>query len=168
MKIEIKDTVVGSKPSDRAAAVISRLNATTDDESFIRDLDLINLQDDDEDVSIEFFGLTEVSKAMSFEITFTIFVFYTLTTYQLDLSHWISILDKFDRILSAYIMFIPRCGLALSFDDDHSHKDAVCSILRFLKALLKRGKKKKYFQSFEVRVTRFSIQYLSAANVSFH
>jgi hypothetical protein len=55
MKIEIKDTVVGSKPSDRAAAIILRLNAKTDDESFIRDLDLISLEDDDEDVSIEHF-----------------------------------------------------------------------------------------------------------------
>lgn len=168
MKIEIKDTVVGSKPSDRAAAIIFRLNAKTDDESFIRDLDLINLEDDDEDVSIKHFRLTEVSKAVTFEITLSIFVLFLMTTYQLDLSHWVSILDKFDRILSAYIMFIPRCGLALSFDDDHSHKDAVCSILRFLKALLKRGKKKKYFQSFEVRTNEFSIQHLSAVSVSLH
>jgi hypothetical protein len=105
---------------------------------------------------------------MSFKITLSIFDLYPTTTYQLDLSHWVSILDKFDRILSAYIMFIPRCGLALSFDDDHSHKDAVCSILRFLKALLKRGKKKKYFQSFEVRVANFRIQSLSAVNLSVH
>jgi hypothetical protein len=38
---------------------------------------------------------------------------------------------------------------------DQSCKNAVCSILRFLKVLLKRGKKKKYFQSFEVIAESF-------------
>jgi hypothetical protein len=38
----------------------------------------------------------------------------------------------------------------LSVVVDQSCKNAVCSILRFLKVLLRRGKKKKYFQSFEV------------------
>jgi hypothetical protein len=50
MKIEIKDTVVGTKPSDRIAAIISRLDSTDDDISLIRELGLIKLNEEDEDV----------------------------------------------------------------------------------------------------------------------
>ena len=50
MKIEIKDTVVGTKPSDRIAAIISRLDSTDNDISLIRELGLIKLNEEDEDV----------------------------------------------------------------------------------------------------------------------
>lgn len=51
MKIEIKDTVVGSKPSDRAAAIILRLGEAKTDEIFLRELDLIRIEKEIEDVS---------------------------------------------------------------------------------------------------------------------
>ena len=50
MKIEIKDTVIGTKPSDRIAAIISRLDSTDDDISLTRELALIKLNEEDEDV----------------------------------------------------------------------------------------------------------------------
>ena len=51
MKIEIKDTVVGTKPSDRIVAIISRLDSADNDISLIRELGLIKLNEEDEDVS---------------------------------------------------------------------------------------------------------------------
>ena len=51
MKVEIKDTVVGSKPSDRAAAIIFRLSEAKTDEIFLRELDLIRIEKEIEDVS---------------------------------------------------------------------------------------------------------------------
>ena len=44
MKIEIKDTVVGSKPSDRAAAIIFRLTEAQTDEIFLRELEQIKIE----------------------------------------------------------------------------------------------------------------------------
>lgn len=145
MKIEIKDIVVGTKPSDRIAAVISQLDSTEDDISLIRELGLIKLNEEDEDV-----------RELKWHSTLAVIVFNYLshthfnTIFQLDLSHWVRILDRCDNILCTCVMFIPMCGVDMSFDDDHSFKDGVCTIMRFLILLLKRGKKKKYFQSFEV------------------
>lgn len=51
MQIEIKDTVVGSKPSDRAAAIIFRLTEAQTDEIFLRELELIKIEKEIEDVS---------------------------------------------------------------------------------------------------------------------
>ena len=51
MKIEIKDTVLGTKPSDRAAAIILRLSEAQSDEIFLKELDLIKIDKEIEDVS---------------------------------------------------------------------------------------------------------------------
>jgi hypothetical protein len=68
----------------------------------------------------------------------------------LDLSQWIEILGKFDDILEKYVNSIPKCNdeEVITFCADS--KQIVCSVLRFLAVLLKGGKRKKYFQSFEV------------------
>jgi hypothetical protein len=51
MKIEIKDTGVGSKPSEKIAEIISRLNKIDDASALSSELDLINLENEENDVS---------------------------------------------------------------------------------------------------------------------
>jgi hypothetical protein len=52
MKIKIKDTGVGSKPSEKIAEIISRLNKIDDAATLCSQLDLINLENEEDDVSI--------------------------------------------------------------------------------------------------------------------
>lgn len=51
MKIEIKDRAVGSKPSDKIADVITRLNLINDAATLASQLDLVNLDNEDDNVS---------------------------------------------------------------------------------------------------------------------
>ena len=60
------------------------------------------------------------------------------------------ILGKFDDLLSIHVDFVPKCGEEVKINADLSHKKIVTSILRFLLQLLKVGRRRKYFQSFEV------------------
>lgn len=51
MRIEIKDTGVGSKPSEIIAEIISRLNKIDDATALSSELDLINLENEENNVS---------------------------------------------------------------------------------------------------------------------
>jgi hypothetical protein len=62
------------------------------------------------------------------------------------------VLAKVDDHLAEHVKSIQICGedADISAEDERKSTKIVCSILRFLRTLLKGGKNKKYFQSFEV------------------
>ena len=70
-------------------------------------------------------------------------------------------LSKVDDHLAEHVRSIQVCGETadISAEDERKSTSIVCSILRFLRTLLKGGKNKKHFQSFEVSNPIFSTMY---------
>jgi hypothetical protein len=82
----------------------------------------------------------------------------------LDLSHWIDALNRIDDIFIELGPWIPVCGELRKepSESDCNAKEVlarrvICSILRFLRMILKTGKEKRFFVCQEVHREKLSL-----------
>ena len=148
MKIQISEALKSSAPSQRVLDAIEAFIKIKDVSEVPHFVDSLEL-DDSEDVRCVLLS--------------SIFVFVFLKSFffrskQLDLSHWIDALNRIDDIFTELGPWIPVCG-ELRIEPSEGDciakevlaRRVICSILRFLRMMLKTGKEKRFFVCQEVR-----------------
>ena len=161
MKIQVKDVIGTSRPKESAAAIIQQLvsqGAGGAESMWTNEIDLSK----EEEVRTLYEKMRINAAPTHIRIIIPIKSHnITHRVIQIDLLHWTEVLAKVDDHLAEHVKSIQVCGETadISAEDERKSTRIVCSILRFLRTLLKGGKNKKHFQSFEVSQSIVSIVY---------